>query len=84
MLHVFFSLVKFCSDLWLFCFTEENEKPADLSQRIVFKSRNSDRQVATASDSKSETKDKKRSSRPDISKSKLSFQVEDDEEDSNE
>lgn len=73
--------ILFCFDDFVFCFTEENEKPADLSQRIVFKSKNSDKQEATTSESKSEKKDKKRSSRPDISKSKLSFQVEDEEDD---
>lgn len=69
----------FCSD-YAFGFAEENEKPADLSQRIVFKSKKSDSEVATSSEDKSEKKDKKRSARPDISKSKLSFQVEDDDE----
>lgn len=69
--------------MMLFYFTEEDEKPADLSQRIVFKSKKLDGQVATKSESKPENKDKKRSSRPDISKSKLSFQIEDDEEDDN-
>lgn len=37
--------------------------------------------MATTSESKPEEKDKKRSTQPHISKSKLSFQVEDDEED---
>lgn len=61
-------------------FTEEIEKPADLTQRIVFKSKNSAGQVATASESESKKSDKKQPARPDINKQKLSFQVEDDED----
>lgn len=64
----------------VFCITEEHEKPADLSQRIVFKSKNPEKQVAITGETKSEKKNKKQSSRPDISKSKLSFQVDDDED----
>lgn len=65
-------------------FTEEVEKPADLSQRIVFKSKNSVRQVATTSESESKKTEKKRPTRHDINKQKLSFQVEDDDEEDSE
>lgn len=72
-------------------FTEENEKPADLSQRIVFKSKKSEKSTAsttataaTASETKSNKKDKKRPSKPEVSQSKLSFQIEDEEEEDSE
>lgn len=67
--------------MWLIInFIETNEKPADLSQRIVFKSKKPEKQ----SSSDGETKKDKKQQKPETSQSKLSFQVDDEEEDGDE
>lgn len=60
-------------------FAEENEKRADLSQRVVFKSKKSEKQSGSQ-ETKPDKKDKKRKDRPEATKSKLSFQYDDEEE----
>lgn len=61
--------------------TDDIEKPADLTQRIVFKSKNSVGEVATTTiESESKKNVKKPPARPTINKQKLSFQVEDDDD----
>lgn len=61
-------------------YIEENEKPADLSQRIVFKSKKG----ASSSDKDTQPSDKDTQkltkNQPKVNKSKLSFQDEDDDE----
>lgn len=61
-------------------FSEENEKPADLTQRVVFKSKrnqNTDKvEKAQGCDSKEKSK-----KRPEPAKNKLSFQDDEDEDD---
>lgn len=83
---IIYSLSNFYHRICTSIFTEENEKRADLSQRIVFKSKKSEQSTAstaadTVTETKSNKKDKKRPSKPEASKSKLSFQIEDEEED---
>lgn len=56
----------------------EDERPADLNQRIVFKSKN----PSTSSQTKSSEEDKKKSTKKQskVNKSKLSFQDDEEEE----
>lgn len=61
-----------------FDFPEENGTPADLSQRVVFKSKRS--QKAEKLEEGSSQEKPKKSKRPEPAKSKLSFQ-DDEEED---
>lgn len=73
----FSSVVQF--NFLSFIFAEESEKPADLNQPIVFKSKKSENRT-TSSIEPNVDKEKKRS-RPEVNKSKLSFPDEEDEED---
>lgn len=63
---------------YLFIVSEENEKPADLNQRVIFKSKRSQDTEKSDESCDSKAKSKKR---PEPTKSKLSFQDEDDDDD---
>lgn len=66
--------------LFLFPFSEENEKPADLSQRVIFKSKRTDKvEEGQGCDSKEKSK-----KRPQPAKNKLSFQDAEDENEDDE
>lgn len=74
-----FDLYIWFSFIFIF-FLEENEKPADLQQRVIFKSKRS--QNTDHSDEGKETDLKEKSKkRPEPVKNKLSFQDDEDDED---
>lgn len=72
-----------CNFFVYFWFSEENEKPADLNQRVIFKSKRSQNTEKPEEGEKSDSKEKSKK-RPDPAKSKLSFQDDEDEDEDDE
>lgn len=63
---------------------EENEKPADLTERIIFKKKVSSKTDKSGENSQQESKGEKKSKTKKAQhKSKLSFDIENDQEDEN-
>lgn len=71
-----------CNLTFPFLIPEENETPADLSQRVVFKSKRIQKPDKPEEEQEGTSKkDKKSKKRPEPAKNKLSFQDDEDEDD---